>query len=100
MAAGAGAERGLVLGEVRPGGRQPSAGGDGPVERNGRDGGGLDALAFALLVAALAFGVHVLSRSAGLPVVRPAAFLQAARWGVVALVGWHWWHWWQTLHRP
>ena len=58
----------------------------------------VDALALALLVAALAFGVHVLTRSAGLTVARPAAFLQAARWGVmVALVVWHWW--W-TLHRP
>ena len=68
------------------------------MERNGRNGGGLDALAYALLVAALAFGVHVLTRSAGLTVARPAAFLQAALWGVVvALVVWHWW---QTLHRP
>jgi hypothetical protein len=68
------------------------------VERNGGDGGGLDALAVALLVAALAFGVYVLTRSAGLTVARPAAFLQAALWGVVvALVVWHWW---RTLRRP
>ena len=68
------------------------------MERNGGDGGGLDALAVALLVAALAFGVYVLTRSAGLTVARPAAFLQAALWGVVAalLV----WHWWRALHRP
>ena len=33
----------------------------------------VDALAYALLVAALAFGVHVLTRSAGLTVARPAA---------------------------
>jgi hypothetical protein len=68
------------------------------MERRGRDGGGLDALAGALLVAALAVGVHLLTRAAGLTVARPAAFLQAARWGVVvALVVWHRW---RTLHRP
>jgi hypothetical protein len=32
---------------------------------------------------ALAFGVHVLAAPAGLTVARPAAFLQAALWGVV-----------------
>jgi hypothetical protein len=68
------------------------------VERNGGDGGGLDALAVALLVAALAFGVYVLARAAGLTVARPAAFLQAALWGVV--VGLVVWHWWRTLRRP
>jgi hypothetical protein len=54
----------------------------------------VDALALALLVAALAFGVHVLAAPAGLTVARPAAFLQAALWGVVVgLVVWHWWCW-------
>jgi hypothetical protein len=58
----------------------------------------VDALALALLVAALAFGAHVLAAHAGLTVARPAAVLQAALWGVVvALVVWHWW--W-TLRRP
>ena len=58
----------------------------------------VDALAVTLLMAALAFGVHVLTRAAGLTVARPVAFLQAALWGVVvALVVWHCW---RTLHRP
>ena len=60
----------------------------------GRPGRTVDALALALLVAALAFGVHVLAARAGLTVARPAAFLQAALWGVVVgLVVWHWWRW-------
>ena len=71
---------------------------DGRDGRDGRAGGGPDAMAYALLVAALAFGVYVLTRSAGLTVARPAAFLQAALWGVV--VGLVVWHWWRTLHRP
>ena len=51
-----------------------------------------DVLGLALVVAALAFGVHILASHAGLTVARPAAFLQAALWGVVTgLVLWHWW---------
>ena len=58
-----------------------------------RPGPPVDALALALLVAGLAFLVHVLAAPAGLTVARQAAVLQAALWGVVAgLVGWHsWW---------
>jgi hypothetical protein len=66
----------------------------------GRPGKTVDALALALLVAALAFGVHVLAAHAGLTVARQAAVLQAALWGVVAgLVVWHyWWSWRRRLH--
>ena len=51
----------------------------------------VDALGVALVVAALAFGVHVLAGSAGLTVAREAAVLQRALWAVVvALLVWHW----------
>jgi hypothetical protein len=64
----------------------------------GRPGQTVDALALALLVAALAFGVHVLAAPAGLTVARPAALLQAALWGVVVgLVAWHGWSLWRRL---
>jgi hypothetical protein len=66
-----------------------------PMGRYGRKG---DALAAALLVAALAFWVHVLAEPAGLTVARQAAFLQAALWGVVA--GLLLWHWWPRRPRP
>jgi hypothetical protein len=57
-----------------------------------------DPLALALLVAALAFLVHVLAAPAGLTVARQAAVLQAALWGVVVgLVAWHWWSRWRPL---
>jgi hypothetical protein len=64
-----------------------------------RPGQSMDALALALLVAALAFGVHVLAAHAGLTVARQAAVLQAALWGVVAgLLVWHsWWRWRRRL---
>ena len=65
------------------------------MDRHGRTG---DPLALALLVAALAFLVHVLAAHAGLTVARQAAFLQAALWGVVVgLVVWHWWSRWRPL---
>jgi hypothetical protein len=66
----------------------------------GRPGKTVDALGLALLVAALAFGVHVLAAHAGLAVARQASVLQAALWGVVAgLVVWHsWWRWRRRLH--
>jgi hypothetical protein len=51
------------------------------------------------VVAALAFGGHVLAAHAGRAVARPAAVLQAALWRVVVdLVGWQWWHWWRRFH--
>ena len=57
-----------------------------------------DPLALALLVAALAFLVHVLAAPAGLTVARQAAVLQAALWGVVVgLVAWHGWSRWRPL---
>ena len=65
------------------------------MDRDGRRG---DPLALALLVAGLAFLVHVLAAHAGLTVARQAAFLQAALWGVVVgLVEWHWWRRWRPL---
>ena len=68
------------------------------MDRRGHSG---DALALALLVAALAFGVHGLAAHAGLTVARQAAVLQAALWGVVAgLLAWHWWHRWRPRRRP
>ena len=65
--------------------------------RDGRERGG-DALALALLVAALAFGVHVLAAPAGVTIARQAAFLQTVLWGVVA--GLLLWHWWPRRPRP
>ena len=51
----------------------------------------VDALGVALVVAALAFGVHVLAGEGGLTVARDAAVLQRALWAVVVvLVVWHW----------
>jgi hypothetical protein len=58
------------------------------MDRYGRD---TDALALAMMVAALAYAVHVLAGPAGVTVARQAAFLQAALWGVVlGLLVWHW----------
>jgi hypothetical protein len=51
-----------------------------------------DPLGLVLVVAALAFGVHVLASPAGPTGAREAAWLQAAsRAVVVALLAWHWW---------
>ena len=51
----------------------------------------VDALGLALVVAALAFGIHVLASYGGLTVAREAAVLQRALWAVVvALLLWHW----------
>ena len=52
----------------------------------------VDALGLALVVAALAFGIHVLASHSGLTVAREAAMLQRMLWAVVvALLVWHGW---------
>ena len=52
----------------------------------------VDALGLALVIAALAFGVHVLASHGGLTVAREAAMLQRTLWAVVAaLLVWHGW---------
>ena len=59
------------------------------MAQRGRKG---DPLGLALVVAALAFGIHVLASRAGPTAAPEAAGLQAALWAVVvALLAWHWW---------